>query len=98
MRSVWKGRVSFGMAVIPSRLYSATDDKKIGLHQYHGECGSRIQMPKWCPVCQRKLEASELRRGYELSKDEHIILEASDFESLPLRSLKWKEVYSAYAE
>lgn len=92
MRSIWKGTVNFGMVSIPTKLYPATDNKRINFHQIHSDCGSRIQMPKWCPVCERKVEPSELKKGYEVSKDQYVILEESDFEALPLNSLKTVEV------
>ena len=92
MRSIWKGSINFGMVAIPAKLYTATDDRRVSFHQIHAECGSRIQMPKWCPNCQRKLEAHEIKKGYEIAKDSHIILEESDFQSLPLKSLKTIEV------
>jgi len=92
MRSIWKGSINFGMVAIPAKLFSATDDNRVSLHQYHAECGSRIQMPKWCPNCQRKLEAQEIKKGYELGENQHIILEEQDFQSLPLKSLKTIEV------
>jgi len=91
-RSIWKGSINFGMVAIPAKLYTATDDKRVSFHQIHGECGSRIQMPKWCPVCDRKLEAHEIKKGYEISENQHIILEDTDFQSLPLKSLKQIEV------
>jgi len=80
------------MVAIPAKLYTATDDKRVSFHQYHADCGSRVQMPKWCPVCERKIEISEIKKGYEISESQHIILEEADFESLPLRSLKQIEV------
>jgi DNA end-binding protein Ku len=92
VRSIWKGSINFGMVAIPAKLYTATDDKRVSLHQYHAECGSRIQMPKWCPNCQRKLEAQEIKKGYELGENQHIILEEQDFQSLPLKSLKTIEI------
>jgi len=49
-------------------------------------------MPKWCPVCEQKLDTSEIKRGYEISDTQHIILEETDFQSLPLKSLKQIEV------
>jgi len=91
-RSIWKGSINFGMVAIPAKLYSATDDKRVSFHQIHADCGSRIQMPKWCPNCQRKLEASEIKKGYEIGENHHIILDESDFMSLPLKSLKTIEV------
>jgi DNA end-binding protein Ku len=92
MRAIWTGSINFGMVSIPAKLYSATDDRRVAFHQYHSECGSRIQMPKYCPVCERRLETAEIKRGYEISKDQHIILEDTDFQSLPLKSLKQIEV------
>lgn len=77
---------------IPAKLYTATDDKRVSFHQIHAECGSRIQMPKWCPNCQRKLEAQEIKKGYKLGENQHIILEEQDFQSLPLKSLKTIEI------
>jgi len=91
MRSIWKGQVNFGMVSIPTKLYSQSDKRGVSFHQYHS-CGSRIQMPKWCPVCDRKVEASEIEKGYEVSKDQHIILTEQDFDSLPLKTLKTIEV------
>lgn len=91
-RSIWKGSINFGMVAIPAKLYSSTDDKRVSFHQIHGECGSRIQMPKWCPQCERKLESFEIKKGYEIGKDQHILLEETDFQSLPLKSLKMVEV------
>jgi DNA end-binding protein Ku len=92
MRAIWTGSINFGMVSIPAKLYSATDESRVPFHQYHAECGSRIQMPKWCPACERKLESSEIKKGYEISATEHIILEEADFLSLPLKSLKQIEV------
>lgn len=90
-RSIWKGSINFGMVAIPAKLYSSTDDKRVSFHQYH-TCGSRVSMPKWCGVCDRKVEATEIKKGYEVAKDQAVILEESDFQALPLRTLKTIEV------
>ena len=92
MRSIWKGSINFGMVAIPAKLYTASDDKKVDFHQYHGECGSRVKMPKYCPTCEKMLEATEIKKGYELNESQHIILDEADFMSLPLKSLKQIEV------
>lgn len=90
-RSIWKGSINFGMVAIPAKLYTATDDRRVSFHQIHADCGSRLQMPKWCPQCERKVETSEIKKGYEMGEG-NIILEESDFQSLPLKSLKTIEV------
>ena len=90
-RSIWKGTITFGMVAIPAKLHTASDDDRINLHQYHQACGSRIQMPKWCPVCEHKLETADIVRGYELG-DSFVPLTEVDFMSLPLKSVKTIEV------
>lgn len=92
MRSIWKGSINFGMVAIPAKLFSATDDNRVSFHQIHRDCQTRIKMPKFCPKCERNVEATELVKGYELNKEQYIILEEADFQSLPLRTLKTIEV------
>ena len=88
MRSVWKGTIAFGLVAIPCKLYSATEDKRVSFNLVHRQCQSRIQLPKWCPTCNRKLDAEELQRVFEVSKGQYVFMEDSDFEKLPLQSLK----------
>lgn len=88
MRSIWKGSIGFGMVAIPVKMYGSTEDKRIAFNQIHAECGSRIQMPKWCPTCERRLEAAEIKKAYEVSKNQYLPLEPEDFDSLPLASVK----------
>ena len=77
---------------IPAKLFSPTEDKRVSFHQLHGECGSRLQMPKWCPNCNRKVESAEVKKGYEVAKGQNIMLEDTDFQNLPLKSLKSIEI------
>jgi DNA end-binding protein Ku len=90
-RSIWKGAITFGMVAIPSKLYSATEDTDISLHQYHKECGSRISMPKYCGTCQKMLTSADITKGYEVG-DSYVPLSEADFQSLPLKSVKTIEV------
>ncbi len=90
-RSVWKGAITFGMVAIPSKLYSATEDVDISLHQYHKDCGRRISMPKYCGTCQKMLATADITKGYEVG-DSYVPLTESDFQSLPLKSVKTIEV------
>ena len=41
-RAIWKGAISFGMVVIPIKLYPATQSKDIAFVTLHGECHNRI--------------------------------------------------------
>ncbi len=91
-RSIWKGAMGFGMVSVPVKLYSATDEKTVHFNQLHQECQTRIQMPRWCPTCDRKVEQSEIVKGYPVGDNQYVLMEADDFTSLPVKSLKTIDV------
>jgi len=43
MRSIWKGSIAFGLVNVPVKLYSATEDHDVDLHQVHDKDGGRIR-------------------------------------------------------
>lgn len=45
-------------------------------------------MPKWCPKCDRKVEASEIVKGYVLDKTNYIRVTEDDLDRVRLESLK----------
>lgn len=85
-RSIWNGVISFGMVSIPVKLFTATQSKDISFHQLHTECNSRIKQQLYCPVCDRQVTRDELVRGYEFTKDQHVIVSDEDLSKLPLPS------------
>jgi len=91
-RSIWNGVISFGMVSIPVKLYTATQSKDISFHLLHKECNTRLQQLRWCPTHERAVEWSEVVRGYEYARDEHVILTEEDFEKLPLPSKQTVEL------
>jgi len=64
----------------------------VSFHLVHRDCRSRIQLPKWCPACERKLEPAEIQRVYEYAKGQYVPMEDADFQALPLKTLKTVEV------
>ena len=91
VRSTWKGAISCGPMNIPCKLYPATDEKTLHFNQIHS-CGSRIKMPKSCPQCQREVDSAELKKGYEWTKGQYVILEQHELEALKLKSVKAVEI------
>ena len=91
-RSVWKGTVGFGMVTIPVKLYGAVEEKTVRFNTLHRECGTRIQMPRFCPNCEKRLEQAEMVKGYPVGDDRFVVLEEQDFATLPVKSLKAIEV------
>jgi len=91
-RPSWKGTIGFGMVSVPVKLYPATAEKTVRFNSIHRKCQTRIQMPKWCPTCDSKVEAGELVKGYEVGDNQYVLMEETDFAAIPLKSLKAIEV------
>jgi DNA end-binding protein Ku len=73
MRAIWSGEIAFGLVTIPAKLYSATKDLTPQFHQLHKECGTRIQLVRRCPKCNRDLAWEEIGKGYEVAKGEYAL-------------------------
>lgn len=85
-RSIWNGVISFGLVSIPIGLHTATSEKDLRFNQLHRECGSRIKQQKFCPTCNRTVEGDEIDRGYEVAKNQYVVVSDEDMENLPVPS------------
>ena len=91
-RAIWKGSISFGMVAIPIRLYPATNSKDIAFVTLHSSCHTRLKHRRWCPEHQEFIELGDVVKGYEVSKDQYLVMETSDFADLPVPSRHTIEV------
>jgi DNA end-binding protein Ku len=92
MRSMWKGAISFGLVMIPVKLYAATEQKDIAFRQVHREDGGRIRFRRVCSVDGAEVPYEDVAKGYELPGGEMIVLTDDDLAELPLASSKSIEV------
>ena len=92
MRSMWKGGISFGLVMIPVRLYAATEQKDIAFRQVHRADGGRIRFRRFCSVCGEEVPYEDVVKGYELPDGEMVILDDEDLADLPLPTTKSIEV------
>ena len=87
-RSIWKGSISFGLVNIPIKLYTITDYKDEYTFNQLDKEGHKIQYKKWCPIEQREIPYSEIKKGYEISKDKYILIEKEDLEKIKAKTTK----------
>lgn len=90
--SVWKGYLTFGLISIPIRLFSAARSERISLNQLHKVCHSRIRMPLFCPVCDRKVERNEIVKGYEYEKDQYVLFDEEELDKIEPESARSMEI------
>jgi DNA end-binding protein Ku len=84
MRSIWAGAISFGLVVIPVKLYAATEQRDIAFRQVHREDGGRIQYRRVCSIDGQEVPYSDVAKGYELATGDVVVLTDEDLQDLPL--------------
>ena len=84
MRSIWAGAISFGLVVIPVKLYAATEQRDIAFRQVHRKDGARIQFRRFCTLDGEEVPYSDIAKGYELPTGDMVVLTDEDLADLPL--------------
>jgi DNA end-binding protein Ku len=90
--TVWKGYLAFGLISVPVRLFAAARSERISFNQIHEPCGSRIKQQTYCPVCDRTVERSELKKGYEVAKGRFVIVEDEEIKKIAPSSSETMEI------
>ena len=91
-RSIWKGSISFGLVNIPIQVFSATQKEDYTSFNQLCEKGHKIKYKKWCPVEEREVSWDEIKKGYEVTKNEYVVIEKEDFEGIKLKTNNTIEV------
>ena len=91
-RSIWKGAISFGLVNIPIQVFSATQREDYTSFNQLCEKGHRIKYKKWCPVEEREVPWSEIKKGYEITKNSYVVLEKEEIDKIKLKTTHTVEV------
>ena len=92
MHSMWKGSISFGLVMIPVKLYAATEQKDIAFRQVHRTDGGRIRFRRVCSIDGEEIPYEQVAKGFELPSGEMIVLTDEDMADLPLPTTRSIEV------
>ena len=82
MRAIWKGAIAFGLVNVPVKVYSATEDHDISLHQVHNADGGRIRYQRRCEVCSKIIDYEDIDKAYE-DDGRTVILSREELKSIP---------------
>jgi DNA end-binding protein Ku len=74
-KSIWNGTISFGLAHVPVKLYSATESKTVSFQEVHVSDGARIEHRRVCSKDGRVVPYKQVVKGYEVSPDEYVVLD-----------------------
>jgi len=82
MRAIWKGAVTFGLVNVPVKVYSATEDHDIALHQVHDKDGGRIRYQRRCEICGKIVAYENIDKAFD-DGEQTVVLTKDDLASLP---------------
>lgn len=82
MRAIWKGSITFGLVNVPVKLYSATEDHDVSLHQVHDADGGRIRYQRRCEVCGKIVQYADIDKAFD-DGEQTVILTEEDLDTLP---------------
>src|SRR5919106_1134161 len=91
-RAIWKGSISFGLVNIPIRVFSGTQNEDYTSFSQLCDKGHKIKYKKWCPVEEREVQWSEIKKGYGITKDTYVVLEQEDLQGIKLKTNNTIEV------
>ncbi len=85
-RAIWKGSISFGLVNIPIQVFSATQKEEYTSFNQLCDKGHKIKYKKWCPVEEREVPWSEIKKGYEITKNNYVVIEKQDLDRIKLKT------------
>jgi DNA end-binding protein Ku len=91
MRAVWKGAVTFGLVNVPVKLYSATEDHDVSLHQVHDADGGRIRYQRVCEIDGEVVPYQHIDKAYD-DGERTVIITDEDLKALPAERSREIEV------
>ena len=91
MRAIWKGAIAFGLVNVPVKVYAATEDHDVSLHQVHEKDGGRIRYQRRCEICGEVVEYKDIAKAYD-DGEQTVVLTDEDLSSLPVEKSREIEV------
>ncbi|MHB0774800.1 non-homologous end joining protein Ku [Halomonas sp. WWR20] len=80
-RPFWSGTIAFGLVSLPVGLFPANRSKPVSLRMIDSD-GTPLARRYFCEKEERVLDNRELVRGYEVDKNEFVLVEDKELESL----------------
>ena len=80
-RGFWSGTIAFGLVSLPVSLFVASRSGRATLRMVDEE-GTPLARRYFCSREERMLEQDDIVRGYEVEKDEYVVVEDDELESL----------------
>lgn len=87
-RPTWQGHLKLSLVTCPIALYTATSaSSHVAFHLINPDTNNRIRMVPTDPDT-GPIERADLVKGYEVSRDEYVLMDDADFDKVKLESTR----------
>jgi DNA end-binding protein Ku len=86
MKAIWKGNLVFGLVSIPIKLVSAITEHELSFKSLCGDCKVPLITKRFCYNCQKEIGYKNIKKGYQLSRHEYVIIEDKDLQKIKLKT------------
>jgi DNA end-binding protein Ku len=91
-RAIWKGQLRLSLVSIPIEIHSARKSgSKISFRQIHGPTGKPVKYQK-IVAGEGPVESADIRKGYETSGGDYILLDQAEIDAIKLETKKTLEL------
>jgi DNA end-binding protein Ku len=86
-RPYWKGYLKLSLVSCPIALYAATSSsERVSFRQINRKTGNRLRQQLIDDVTREPVEAGEKGRGYEVAKNQYILIEDDELDAVAVES------------
>ncbi len=90
-RAIFTGSISFGMVLIPVRVYAAADDNRINFSMLCQEHHEQLSYKRWCPEG-HEVQWNEIEKGYRITRDKIVAVSRDDIQKVKPKTTKMIDV------
>lgn len=91
-RPLWSGSISFGLVNIPVRLFTAVREQRVAFHLLHDQDNVRLRRRLVCPADGKEVHPEHVVRGYEVAKDQFVVVRDEELEACAPEKTKTIEI------
>ena len=86
-RPYWKGYLKLSLVSCPVALYAATSStERVAFRQINRTTGNRLRQQLIDDVTREPIEAGEKARGYEVAKNQYMLIEEEELDAVTIES------------
>jgi DNA end-binding protein Ku len=91
-RPIWTGSISFGLVTIPIKLFTAVREQRLHFRSLHDQDQVPLKQKMVCPADGKEVHAEHIVKGYEIEKDQFVVVQQADLEAAMPKATKAIEI------